>query len=1571
MKKRILSFMLAIALVLTNMPSTLAFANNELTSTSNTLDGQLFEMDGGTIVGYKDTSATSIVIPEEINGVRVTNIKDFVFDANVYANLKEITILGENTVIGEKSFGYQVNGNGVYNRVNDFCIWGKDNSYAKNYALENAIKFEKVATSISPIVSSEKNLNNCFVGGSSIYMTTIVDKEDVFLDENETSKDVVWTSENPDLVSVSQYEWSQNQNGEWECTAQVNVLSTPSSGTTCKIYVDTRSGLHQEITLTLRIPATQVSLDMNVYYPVKIMDGEGEEATEITIYKKMKLPETAIEGNNIYLERGWYLESFICRSSSDSVDDKSHVFLEQNQSVIGEIEDLMLDPRNEESIVKARLVSEIGTSKLVVATDSGQLSKSYNVNVLSASEKISIFIDETEIGGLVNVIKGYIGKLSIEMEPGDSTDKITWTSSNEKIVKISNDGTITTTDFGRAELVGRVEASKTGKPAKTIRIVFIVGDKIKFNDMIFVDSPTSTTSITKLNLLAGDEKQLYLYDPKCLDSNKFPNEKVEWSSSNINIANVDENGLITTSETEGGKVIITAKSESGVTRTLELNVYVAATNIDLEKTAYQKPMGQIIEIPYIVGPETSNEFVNWISDDASAVQVVSNEKGPNDDGLYTLKLKVLKVTNGFVNINGKTVVSGVSSQVQVKGLTPIYAEKLSIKPSGYIKEVKNDAGNIVYCVQKDSTITLEASVFPSNSNDSFKWEVSSLDVENLEDLENYIEWNSNGLTASIVIKGNIDVEVKCVSSSGTFTICNLRGISPATNVDISIEDNVNVGKVQVPVGQKLNIYAMIDSESTDTVTWTLAKKTDPNNILKRWEDCKKVGDEGYFYYPDKMFNEPGDYIVRATSESGVYREVEINAVVYIESFDFVKDGKPIKELVVSKGKTTTVSIENISPSNASNSLFSWAENNGYVSLKVSKDTKSVEITGLCDGETDLIVTTNAGVTYSLPIVVVIPAETILIGGQENAKDILVHPGQESISITATLGPVGTNDVLEWIVDKEGIVSIEMEESFEETHTALITAIKEGEVVLTLRTSSGVENKVKIVSKAIDISNATAYVSPVEYTGKPQEVYLDEISIDGYTLEENVDYKIVGYKNNVNVGIAQIIIEGIGNYSGTLTLNFEIYKKESYFDIEYKEVHTFNGKNICPSVVVKDTNDDGEKITLIKDVDYTITYEKNCKNIGSYTFIITMKGNYSGVETGYYEIIPKSIKGVTIKDSNKKTVTTLPNKEYTGSSITQKFYLYDGSYKLVENVDYYVEYSKNKNVGKASVTIKGLGNYNEESKKVVYFTITPYSLANVKIAAISKKTYNGKYQKPSLKVSRVVNGKTKYLTVGSDYKVVYKNNKLTGKATVTITPGINKNYSSSKSTSFVIVPKTVTGLKQSFATPTSVTLTWSKLDGSISGYDIYRYDTSKKKYTLVQTTTKNSAIISKLKDGSDYYYVVKGFKKVGKTKYYGNASSKIKTMTSSKVPTIKTTSQSKGKVTLSWNTCKGANRYYVYYSTNGGKTYKKVGDTNKLKYTISTKFKKGTKVSLKICSVRNIGSKKYVSKYSTVKKITIK
>lgn len=1518
MKKRVISLILALMLVFTSVPMERVFAEGGSTVQTGTFT---ISADG-IVSAYSDSAAKEIIVPTTIDGITVTQIAAGAFDGSKYSDLKSVAVLGTNVTLNANAFGY-ISGS----RVDNFKVWGHTGSTAETYANQKAITFGVLADSITELTSSQEDLSKCFAGGNAIYMSTTISATG--------SEDIIWTSEDSSLVSITPYTIGNDKNGQWVATAQVKVLKTSDTKKTCKIYATTRSGLSKEMELTLAKPATEVNLSVDLYQYDKTLK----------VYNKVTPPATFMDEQNIYVDKGYFLH-FEPDCGEDN-DDRAVYSVEMGTSILQGLSATIDD----ESVYLYE-VKNAGTVNISARTESGQVLKQYNLITFVPAEALTLKLDNVEIpAGGIAVVQGFSGKLSVGFTP-TSTDTVTW-SSNNSIVQISSDGTVNINGYGTAEVTCTVNNSKSMPRNLKKSFTFYVSQKYQYKEISFIDNTTDRNIITEANVPVNGKRQLNIIDSGCTDSSKAPNEPISWSSSDTTIATIDSSGMLT-AKAKNGVVKITAKAESGIIQTLNVNVYVEATKITPEATSYQIPQGQVIKIPYTMTPVNTGEIVTWISDDSTSVKVISAEPEGNVVGKYILTLEILKVTSGFIDINGRSNQSNVSAQIQVKGLTAIHAESISLVPEKYVRIEKDDDGKDVYCVEKGSTFTITANVNPSSFNDTLNW------LQNVH-TGSILTLAINGTLASIKADSIGTTDITCTASSGIVANCKIKVIISATTIDIRNSSNASIDSLQLNLNESANLKTTLSSASTDKVTWSVVSG-DASGI--KFSKDVMLGTETLAITATKV----GTYVVRATTDSGKYDDLTVNAVIKATNVDFMKDGKKIESLAICAGQTNRISLANILPANTTDTKFNWEETKGLLSIAPSNDGKYADITALVTGTTSIKVSGTSGASFTLNVTILIPAETLQINSQDNPEAITINKGGAKVSLYANLTPTTTTDRVTWSVNQEGIISIAQIGAISGVKQQIqIQGLEAGTVVITATTESGLTNSITVVVETVDIQDAVVTIGNQNYTGQGIKPLPTQVKVGTVALIRDTDYIITGYDSNIAAGNGIIHIQGIGKYSGAKDATFTITPKvmSSIASVTYTDSYVYTKSNIKPTVVIKYGD-----ITLKNNVDYKVTYPTASANIGSYILKIDFMGNFSGIINKSYRVTAKSAETFVVKNASGTTLKTLPSITYTTQAITQTFYVYDGTTKLTEGTDYTVRYTNNVNAGTATVQINGKGNYLTTSFKTITFKINPYSLANVTITAIPDKTYTSSAIIPALVVNRkLANGNNRVLYAGSDYKVTYSNNTNTGKATVKITAGTNGNYSSSKSITFKILPKQVMGLKQSSASQTGVTLTWTKNAGSVSGYAIYKYNASTKKYTYVKSTASNSVTITGLSAGNSYFYAIKAYKTVGTTKYYSTAySANVTTNTVPKTPSVSLSTASLA-VTAKWAATPGASKYVVYYSTDGGKTYKQVSSTS-TSYAIRS-LKKGQKVYVKVKSAKIIDGKEYLSAFSAVKSITVK
>ena len=158
------------------------------------------------------------------------------------------------------------------------------------------------------------------------------------------------------------------------------------------------------------------------------------------------------------------------------------------------------------------------------------------------------------------------------------------------------------------------------------------------------------------------------------------------------------------------------------------------------------------------------------------------------------------------------------------------------------------------------------------------------------------------------------------------------------------------------------------------------------------------------------------------------------------------------------------------------------------------------------------------------------------------------------------------------------------------------------------------------------------------------------------------------------------------------------------------------------------------------------------------------------------------------------VQSIASQPYTGSAIEPTVTVKDGSKTLTAGTDYTVTYKDNTNVGAATVTVTGKGNYTGAVE--TEFNITAKALTASMVQDIAAQTYTGSPIVPELTVK---DGETA-LSKDTDYTVECTNNIDAGTANVTVTG--KGNYSGSVAIKFDITPKALTdNMVQSIDDPT--------------------------------------------------------------------------------------------------------------------------------------------------------------------------
>ncbi len=269
------------------------------------------------------------------------------------------------------------------------------------------------------------------------------------------------------------------------------------------------------------------------------------------------------------------------------------------------------------------------------------------------------------------------------------------------------------------------------------------------------------------------------------------------------------------------------------------------------------------------------------------------------------------------------------------------------------------------------------------------------------------------------------------------------------------------------------------------------------------------------------------------------------------------------------------------------------------------------------------------------------------------------------------------------------------------------------------------------------------------------------------------------------GTYRIQVDGKGNYTGTRIVNFVLQEKTliSKAKITVAKSVMYTGSPQKPSVVVKMGS-----TVLTEGTDYAIEYQNNIA-VGTASVVVTGLNSYSGVKRVNFTIKPIATINKTTISFNK---TSVP---YTGKKIE----LNKGADPITVNVFYkgqqlalgrdyeIISYSKNKDVGTASVVFAGLGGYSGTVKKTFKIVAANMNATKVNLLDESGKTISADasyaFAKGGTKPNMLITYLGKDLTAGKDYTVSYKNNKKIGSASMIIKG--KKNFKGSVTVTFTI------------------------------------------------------------------------------------------------------------------------------------------------------------------------------------------
>ena len=1056
--------------------------------------------------------------------------------------------------------------------------------------------------------------------------------------------------------------------------------------------------------------------------------------------------------------------------------------------------------------------------------------KTYVINVTSAVTPTGI-----SISGADTVKQFQTTQLTANFTPADANGKVTWTSSNEQILSVDENGEVT----GKRQGLATITASVQGADKNTLSAT-------KTIEVVKNESPSS-----------GNKREALVYYLKDPTKDANSNGSDQWGPSSLGTAvvnvegatwtgnkncfdNVDQRVLSWPTDLNGTNVV----PRSNNAWNLIFDAYKASIEKELKVTITKDDVEEITLVPAKISKDNGTTPDMHLDCNVNIkCKSVALVKYWLFDANGT-KYEMLGSKNYLVKDESTTQPSDVTSK---KFPTTKTVDGVTYTFSGWYT---------------DQSLTTPAPSFPAKVTGSVNYYAKY--VAGYQVKYNLAGGQFSDGSTSATEKHNVDTTV-VVKEAPTrqgykFTGWTVEGLEGTTTI--------NSGKS----------FTMPNGNVTLTANWQEQKIVDyitltPTDVIKPYDGNSYAA---------------GTAIVEGKKENSVLTGLTIE--YSLDGNTWTTDPSTITATNVSDSKTVKVRVssdnytgkledtEELTISPRQVKLTSEGGTKPYDGTALTKPAVKVSGDGFVEGEVSDIKATGSVTTVSEGKV----TNTITFTKKTNYKDgnYTIDKDEGKLSITAKA-----------VTDKDMTVTAPADVLYSGKSQQQKPVVKDGEKVLkesqdyTLSYSKDTTNAGTVTVTVTGTGNYSG-TKEVKYQITKRQVKLTseggtkpydgtaltkpavKVSGDGFVEGEVSDIKATGSVTTVSEGKVTntITFTKKTNYKDG---NYTIDKDEGKLSITAQSIDPgtdpekpnpdYTGAKVnSPSDEVYDgkehkwiptvTNKADKKLKA--DTDYTVEYStSDFTNVGTIKVTITGKGNYTGTVTRTYKITPKSVT-VTAEDKTKVFGETDPK-------FTAKVVGTLGN----DTVEYTLSRETGEAVGKYEITVKGdklQGNYTVTyvagTLKITSQSIDPGTdpekpnpdYTGAKVNSPSDEVYDGKEHKW---IPTVTDKADKKLEAGKDYTVEYstKNFKDVGTIEVTITG--KGNYSGTVKRSYKVTPKEYT------VTTESATKTYSgtaltaggKVEGIVSGETVEfittgsqtEVGTSKNTYELVWKSAKKS------------------------------------------------------------------------------------------------------------------------------------
>ena len=240
-------------------------------------------------------------------------------------------------------------------------------------------------------------------------------------------------------------------------------------------------------------------------------------------------------------------------------------------------------------------VATVTSDGIVKAVATGKATiKATTINGKSATCEVTVIVPATKVfvNQNIKIVKGKTLQLTASVLPADTTDKLTWESSNTSKVTVDANGKIKAVATGSAKITVTTDSGKKA----TCKVTVV--KKAKKATKVTVKKAPKTMNV-------GDVKQL-----KVTVKPSGATDVVTFKSSKKSVISVAKNGVMTANKPGTAKITVKAGKKKA---TIKVTVKQPATDITLNKTEVTIKKGKTFKLKATLTPKNSTDKVTYKS----------------------------------------------------------------------------------------------------------------------------------------------------------------------------------------------------------------------------------------------------------------------------------------------------------------------------------------------------------------------------------------------------------------------------------------------------------------------------------------------------------------------------------------------------------------------------------------------------------------------------------------------------------------------------------------------------------------------------------------------------------------------------------------------------------------------------------------------------------------------------------------------------------------------------------------------------------------------------------------------